>query len=187
MCAKFSVQTSGLDSSSGPHDNNGCLRGEKTNSPFMKFSTCFIIVVLEWMDHLQFLCWLKATQLTDFPWRDNKDKRCSYFLILYECNPKPLNGWLASQRMGSMASSLRDAWKSFSLGKTFHFPPWAWHCITEFELELSDPGSPVRVVQPPSPAPKRAVRGIRSPVKLLLKNTKGLPPLLPTCTLYVDR
>lgn len=167
MCAKFLVQTSGLDSSFGPHANNGCpQRGKKEFSiheVFNLFHHCGAGVNGPPI----------VTQLTEFLWRDNKDGRCSYFLILYECNPKPLNGWLASQHMGSMTSSLRDAWKSFSLGKTFYLAHWAWHCISEFELELSDPGSPARVVQPPSPALKRTVPGIRSPVKLLLTNTKG--------------
>lgn len=43
-------------------------------------------------------------------------------------------------------------------------------------LNFFDPGGSPRAIQQPSPAAKRTAAGIRSPVKLLLTNTKGPPP-----------
>lgn len=88
---------------------------------------------------------------------------------------KLLNGRVASQNTGSMTSSLRDVWKSFSLGGTFRSARWARHCISEFELEPSNPGSPRRAVQPPLPAAKRTAPGDKIACESALCEHKGAP------------
>lgn len=97
--------------------------------------------------------------------------------MLYKCSSSLLHRWLASQRLGwwppeeAMFEKELSTWKDLD---------WAWHCVSEVELELSDPCGPLRAVQPPF---LQWGEQRRSAVKLLLTNTKGLTPLLLNWTL----
>lgn len=74
------------------------------------------------------------------------DSLSFFFLMLYKCSSSLLHRWLASQRLGwwppeeAMFEKELSTWKDLD---------WAWHCVSEVELELSDPCGPLRAVQPP--------------------------------------
>lgn len=87
---------------------------------------------------LQFLCWVVVCLCHGF--------FVIFFLMLYKCSSSLLHRWLASQRLGwwppeeAMFEKELSTWKDLD---------WAWHCVSEVELELSDPCGPLRAVQPP--------------------------------------